>query len=248
MSFKDLKQKLNTLKPFVVYEFFGQSNCLARPNPNIENEPDIPLIPLNVSTTPPSMTVIIESELITTLILRYSDTYQKSAKKNLADLSNDAKTEVAKKIMEEMSSKMLGDETERLQQITTLTRLGKEFMQKKAIEAWYGDYDDPEAEKIKVFFVDTQQEVVEGNNKSDDLYIWTESLNDMDYLRISMKLMDAMPQDEIPANIPIVEVTEGGIIPVVEGGETETVPADKVARFPRKTRNIAVEAVSGADS
>lgn len=237
MSLRSLKEKLATIKPFVIYNFFGNKNCLAIPNPDIDTEPDIPLLPLSVSTHPPSMTHLIESEQVTTLILRYTDSFAKAAEETKTELE---KGELVKQAIQDMSSKIMTSEIERVKQIKLMTELGRAFLISQSIEAWYGDYT--KAEKFAIEFTETQEQAAERNAEilDDDskLFICVDNINEMEYFKISMELSSAIPTDQIP-NIPIVDET--GVI-------AESVPADKLAKFPRDTRSLTVEDVRPDDS
>jgi hypothetical protein len=233
MKLSEIKRQLIAIQPFVKFDFFGAGNCLAIKDGEGENEK---LIPLSIALSTPSLTFILESEQITQLILRYSDTYKESAEKAKTDSA--LKGKLAQKAVEKMKKDVLGDDEEMVKMISTMTKLGKEYLTTRTLKGWYGDEND----NFTVEYYKTKEDADKVNSEDDDskLAIWLESFTDKEVIDITMELISVVPTDQI-ANVPILET-------VVEDNETKeivtkTVPADKVASFPRNLRSIPMEDV-----
>lgn len=227
MKLSAIKKQLATIKPFVSFDFRGIGDCLV-----LENTP------LSLGISPPSITFILESEQITQLILRYSETYKKSADKSKTKhLSEVAKAQLANKAISDMQKKILGDDAEMLKMVKTMSQLGKEYLRSRTVSGWYGDATD----NFDVEYFDKKEEADRANVESDDtkLAIWMESFTDEEVIKIAMELISVMPTDQV-ANVPILEE-----VVAEETGELEvtskTVPADKLASFPRDLRRLVVE-------
>lgn len=231
MKIGKLKEKLRDIKPFLTYTFNGVDNCLVDDNG----------LPLSVSVTPPSISFVVESNQITTLLLRYSETFKEQIEKaKNKELDEAGKTKLARKVMSEISGKVLGDPEQQAKQVGMITRLGKEFLIAKSIDAWYDDEND----SVKCRFTDDKREADLFNakeDKDDEILIYVETLTDMELLKIGMELISALPTDDMP-NIPIEDITiaEDG---TAEKGVISSVPAEPITRFPRNLRSHTVEDV-----
>src|SRR6187200_51461 len=98
MKLSAVKKKLGTVPAFVTYTFSGRDRML-----------EIEGVPLSIELTPPSMAFILESGQITSLILRYSDTYREELKKMQAGDTKaiEGKPEIAQKIIAEMRDRIV---------------------------------------------------------------------------------------------------------------------------------------------
>ena len=235
MKLKDIKKKLGTVPAFIVYNFSGRDGMLQ-----VEG------IPLSVELTPPSMAFILESGQITSLILRYSDTYRNELKKmQEGDKSSiDGKPEIAQKIVQELRDRIVKSDEEQSRMIGIIVRLGREYLIQKTTHGYYGNPDD----KFRLDFVDDAKEAKEWNEKFPDddskLVIWVDALEDTELVSVGVRLMDALPTEtEAPANIPFLGDVVNPTNAELEKGVTTAVPADSVATFPRNLRSLAVEDV-----
>jgi hypothetical protein len=236
MKLSAVKKKLGEVPAFVTYEFRGRDNAL-----------EVEGVPLTVELTPPSMAFILESGQITSLILRYSDTYKEQLDKIQTgedDKPLKDKPEIAREIIQEMKDRIVKSEEEQSRMIGIIVKLGKEYLIQKANHGYYGNVQD----RFKVDFVDTQLEATTWNEKYPDddskLVIWADILEDSELVNVGIRLMDAMPKlDELPANIPLLGDVVNPTNAELEKGVVTAVPADSVATFPRNLRSIVVEDV-----
>jgi hypothetical protein len=229
-----IKKRLAERKPFLTFNLYGEDNCLVQKGGDAE-------LPLSIETVPPTMAWILETGMMTSLILRYSESYQQTVKDSGEELQGGQlsdKPEIAQKIMKEVADKLLSSDEEKIKQISTIISVGKEYLVRRTEHGWYGDRE----ERFKVRFVMGKDEADLLNEQSEDaLYVWVDNVSDLELVGIAGQLIDAMPNENQIANIPIQGETISGENTVSE--VTESVPANKLATFPRNTRNIAVENV-----
>lgn len=227
MKLSQIKKQLTQVRPFVVYEFRGIDDCLV-----IKDDQTGIDYPLSVSVIPPSISFILESKQITTLILRYSKTFRE---KGSQKTPSSKASQVSQQIMTEMQNALLHDENEQMKQVGVISQLGREYILSRAIKGWYSDENDA----FDIRFTNEAAAAIDFNkeheNDDDILMVSLDNLTDLELINIGLKLIDALPKEgDIPANIPVAQEGE------VEGGETESVPADKVADFPRNLRSLDV--------
>lgn len=232
----ELKKKHGAIPAFVTYEFRGQDDMFV-----LDGKP------LTVELTPPSQAFILESGQITSLILRYSNTWQEQLGK-ITDNKEEAlktlegKPEIAQQIMAEMRERISKSEDEQSRMIGIIVKLGKEYLIQKAIYGHYGD----RSEKFRVEFTPDKEAADEWNAKYPDddskLVLWVDSLEDNELVSVGLKLIDAMPKG-IAANIPLASDAINPTNAELEKGVTDSVPANAVASFPRNLRSLAVEDV-----
>jgi len=231
-----MKEKLKAVQPFLVYKFYGSANVLC----------DEEGTPMSVECVPPSMAFIIESAHITTMILRYSKDYQKKVANvqagEQATLEN--KTKLANEILQEVSAGINESTESQVEMVGIMSRLGREYLMQKAIRAWWSDRKDA----VKVIFTTNKEAAEEANDEGDEstIAVWVDLATEMELLNVGMELMKAIPEGDIPS-IPIespVITPEGK----VEKEVTASVPADRLAKFPRNTRSLVVEDVRPDDS
>jgi hypothetical protein len=236
MNLAALKKKLADRAPFLTFDFAGEDGVLLQEQGDAK-------IPLTVQCIPPTLSWVLETGMITTLILRYSKSYQETIeasghKLKAGDLQN--KPELADKILKEVGEKILASDEEKIQQVSTIVQLGKEYLTRRAEYGWYGDRE----EKFRLRFTMSKDDADLLNDQSDDsLYIWVDNISDMELVAVASQLVGAIDTENFQvANIPLkgTTITEEG---KVEEGVIGSVPADKVANFPRNTRNIVVEDV-----
>jgi hypothetical protein len=236
MNLANIKARMKEISPFLKLQFFGHKNALAE---TVDGQ----LVPLTVCLTPPSVSFILESGHMTSLILRYSETYKSQAEK-IGDSPD--KEGLMKQVLGEVTDEITGSPEEQAKQLAVISKLGREYLIAKAVSGYYGD----EKDSFKVVFSNSKEMVDELNaqSKDDELAILVDALDDMEMLNVGMNLMSAMPLDDIP-EIPIrdSEIQPDGSI---KEEVVSTVPANRVAAFPRSTRGLAVEDVparSGAE-
>lgn len=229
MDLKAVKARLAGVKAFITLELFGQDNCLAEPG-------SMPPKPLKVTATPPSSSFIMESGQITSIVLRYSETYKEQVR---SATQKQIDPETGKKIVQEVKDKILNSDMEQAKQIGVMMRLGKEYLMAKAIDCYY----EGDETRTKVVFLDNAQDVQKFNESTDtELAIYIETLDDLEIMQLASLLMSALPADS-PANVPLLGDMTDPDTGEVSKGVTASVPADKLAQFPRRTRDIVVEDV-----
>lgn len=235
-----LRAKLAKVAPFVVYQLFGTNNQLA-----IKPATDLPIVPISISCAPPDITFILESGIVTDLIGRYSKTYQNNLKRiKEPGVSQDEKTEFMSTSLQEVREEIEKIDESPMEMIALITKVGKAFLISKALKGWYEV--DGFRDKFDILFTDNKEEADDFNKEAekediDSLYIWTGVLDASELFNIASQfqsmIMDSL-DDEVSkpliANIPVL----------AEDGEVLTIPADRVATFPRSTRNLTVEDVS----
>jgi len=234
-----MKEKLKAVQPFLVYKFYGSANVLC----------DDDGTPMSVECVPPSMSFIIESAQITTMILRYSKDYQKKVASvqtgDGATLEN--KTKLASEILQEVSDNINKTTEDQVEMVAIMSRLGREYLVQKAIRVWWGDTKEAKEAAVKVLFTTNKEAAEEANDEADEstIAIWVDLVTEMETLNVGMELMKAIPEGDIP-NIPLesTAITPEG---KVEKGVTASVPADRLAKFPRNTRSLVVEDVRPDD-
>lgn len=230
MNLKEIKNRLAALDPFVKFVFRGVNDCLFEDG-----------VPLTVQATPPTATWMLESGHVTSLILRYSESYKEVAAKDEKGLMANIKQkpEIAKEIMTEIAEKVLGSEEDKIKQVAVVVKLAKSYLISKAVFGWYADDSD----KFNIVFTPTKEEAdLVNKEEANKLAIWIEHLDDMELVGVASRMIDVMPDlDNIP-NIPIKDDIITGDGKIVEG-VVDSVPADRVANFPRNTRSIVVEDV-----
>lgn len=231
--FTQLKEKLATVAPFVTYDIYGKSNAFAVKKDGL-------VYPMTVSCMPPDMGFLLESGLITTMILRYSKTYREHLKAHEGEIhlpeaeKNQFVSEAMKEIREEATT-----EDGQLKMMSLIMKCGRAYVFAKCLKAWYTIPDEKE-EPIRAVWFETKEECDTYNNANDpnvSMAFWLEMLTDMEQFNFGSKLTTVLEETddlenllEIP-NIPL-ETAEGGVI---------TVPATDTAKFPISTRNLVVE-------
>lgn len=230
----ELKQRLRNIRPFVVFKFKGLQDELV-----MEGKP------LSVSTHPPSLSFIIESNQITSMIMRYSTSYKEQvAKTRNAALNEAQKTALATKVMNEVTAKAMGTPEDQARQIGVIVGLGKEYLIAKAIDGWYGDTEADEKESFKVRFFSSKIDADEFNaeENQDGLGIAVDLLSDMEVLQVGMELVSAIPTDEMP-QIPITDSVVDDETNESKEVVIASVPAESVTTFRRNLRSRPVEDV-----
>lgn len=231
-----LRQKLAKIAPFVVYELFGINNQLA-----VKPTTDLPIVPLSVSCSPPDTTFILESGIATDLIGRYSETYKSNVKKMQETQSSEKEAQkFLNKSFEEVKQHA---ENNPLEMIGLITKVGKQFLISKTLKGWYEA--DGYRDKFDIFFLESKEECDMANTQAEteskmEMYIWIGMLDGDELFKIAASfqsiIMDTLDENiSLPiANIPFLAEDDGEVLEV---------PADKLAQFPRSTRNIVVEDV-----
>lgn len=231
-----LRQKLAKIAPFVVYELFGINNQLA-----VRPAKDLPIVPLSVSCSPPDTTFILESGIVTDLISRYSETYKKHIKKmQESQASEEEGQALLNKSFEEVKKHA---EANPLSMIALIAKVGKQFLISKGLKGWYEA--DGYRDKFDIFFLESKEECDINNNEAekeskDEMYVWTGMFDSDELFKVAgsfqSMIMETLDENiSLPiANIPFLAEDDGEVLEV---------PADKLAKFPRSTRNIVVEDV-----
>lgn len=242
--FKHLKKQLGTVQPFITKEFFGQANADAPHGVLALAEEGKDPIPLKVEMVPPSMKFIMESGTITSIILRYSDTYRQHVREGV--LSGEerplaGKEEAARSIIEEIRETLTTSDDEQAKMMGMIVKIGREYLCEKATHCYY---NEDRSDKAKVIFTMDKEAADRWNAKFEadetKVMIWVDSLDDVELVNVGMEIMSAIPTDA-PGMIPISEKVADDDTGEVKEGVIGSVPANEVASFPRDTRSFVVE-------